>query len=43
MAWLTALTASQFRAEPGTIVARPSEKFGLIPADSGIQLDLEIA
>jgi hypothetical protein len=40
---LTALTAIQFRAGPGTIPHEAPLNSGLIPADSGLQLDLEIA
>jgi hypothetical protein len=40
---LTALTAIQFRAEPGTTLTRRFGISGLISADSGLQLDLEIA
>jgi hypothetical protein len=39
---LTALTAIQFRAEPGTILTRRLNS-GLTSADSGLQLVLEIA
>ena len=39
---LTALTAIQFRAELGTILTRRLNS-GLTSADSGLQLDLEIA
>jgi hypothetical protein len=40
---LTALTAIQFRAEPGTTLGETSFKKRLTSADSGLQLDLEIA
>ena len=38
---LTALTAIQFRAEPGTILARSLWNSDLTSADSGLQLDPE--
>ena len=37
------LTAIQFRAETGNHPDKASERCGLISADSGLQLDLEIA
>jgi hypothetical protein len=40
---LIGLTAIQFRAEPGTILTKRFWKSGLTSADSGLQLDLEIA
>jgi hypothetical protein len=40
---LTALTAIQLRVEPGTISRGASKKCDLTSADSGFQLDLEIA
>jgi hypothetical protein len=40
---LTALTAIQFRSDQEPSLRGASKKFGLTSADSGLQLDLEIA
>ena len=40
---LIVLTAIQFRAEPGTILTRRFGTAALTSADSGLQLNLEIA
>jgi hypothetical protein len=40
---LTAFTAIQFRVEPGTTLCETSSRKRLTSADSGLQLDLEIA